>query len=680
MNRFRAVILLVISCVCSQPDASIRNPVSAQAAETAGAKTVGFFPPDEPIPVAASLHGGQIGRSVDDYSIHDTIPRGTADVFGNGPYDLFMAPNRLFPFQGFDDEGTPYYRKPLTIRGESVHDVISGSNSAIYGIKASGKKVLVSRFSKERRAFEQCATSDDLDIPGSLGSGLAAYVDPVGRLHVYSTVAGQSEYRPPGDHHAATFIPYDGAGFWRGKIPRKILVHACFSSLDLDKIESVARIGKGPGQFLFSVRTITVVNLGAQRPLALVTTEKQSVLRYFAIDESTGSLGPKQFVNNQQRVALRHPAINPSAKAIPDSKTGLSNLIVGEGGRTWFYRFSGKFAEDGSPIYLAPPKPVLAQDAPLTLANLPVISPGDLNGDGLIDLIAGNNAGDLLFVKNVGKSGRPEFDNPVRVSVGGSPLDIKAGYRGSIQGPGEAMWGYTCPTLCDWDRDGRLDVILNSIMGDYLFLRGLPSDNGPAFSEPRRMYCDGLQLHLAWRCQPAITDWGTEGPLCMIALDEQNLLRRFWQVDSQNVERGELLRLQDGSPITANVDEAAGQTGRAKLVAHDWDADGDIDLLIGTSRGLSFPASKTAYLPSHYGLTRKASVLMLRNVGTNTEPIFDYVKQVEFNGERIKLGIHSCSPAPVDLGRGVIDLLVGEEAGTIRYYPGESLTVSGPGE
>ena len=669
-----------MTCVCFQPDAFAGNPASAQAAEVAAAKAVGFFPPDEPIPVAASVHGGQIGRSMDDHAIHDTIPLGTADVFGNGPRDLFMVPDRLYPFDKFDDQGTPLYGKPLTIRGETVHDVITGPNGAIYGIKAAGKKVLLCKFNKQKLAFEQCARSDDLEIPGSLGSGLAAYVDPSGRLHVYSTIAGQSEYRPPGDHHSASFIPYDGAGFWRGKIPRKILVHACFSSLDLDRIESVGRVGEGPGQFLFSVRSMTIVNLGARRPPALVTTEKQSVLRYFTIDESTGALGPKQFVNNEQHVALRHPAINPSAKAIPDPKTGLSNLIVGEGGRTWFYRFSGKFAKDGSPIYLAPPKPVLAKDAPLTLANLPVISPGDLDGDGLVDLIAGNNAGDLLFVKNIGKSGRPEFANPVRVPVGGRPLDIKAGYRGSIQGPGEAMWGYTCPTLCDWDGDGRLDVILNSIMADYLFLKGLPSDSGPAFSEPRRMYCDGLQLHLAWRCQPAVTDWGTEGRLCIIALDEQNLLRRFWRVDSQNVERGELLRLQDGSPITANVDEAAGQTGRAKLVAHDWDADGDVDLLIGTSRGLSFPASKTTYLPSHYGFARKASVLLLRNVGSNREPVFDYVKQVEFNGERIKLGIHSCSPAPVDLGRGVIDLLVGEEAGTIRYYPRESLSVSGPGE
>ena len=101
---------------------------------------------------------------------------------------------------------------------------------------------------------------------------------------------------------------------------------------------------------------------------------------------------------------------------------------------------------------------------------------------------------------------------------------------------------------------------------------------------------------------------------------------------------------------------------------------------MGTSRGLSIPASQTAWLPSHYGPDRKASVLLLRNVGTNGDPVFDYVKQIAIKGERIKLGVHSCSPAPVDLGRGVVDLLVGEEAGSIRYYPREALSVIGVGE
>ena len=73
-------------------------------------------------------------------------------------------------------------------------------------------------------------------------------------------------------------------------------------------------------------------------------------------------------------------------------------------------------------------------------------------------------------------------------------------------------------------------------------------------------------------------------------------------------------------------------------------------------------------------------MLLLRNAGSNQEPVFEYVRLIEFEGERISLGIHLCSPAFFDIGRGVKDLLIGEELGSIIYYPRESLTVSPPAE
>ncbi|MCA9016510.1 MAG: VCBS repeat-containing protein, partial [Planctomycetaceae bacterium] len=568
------------------------------------------------------------------------------------------------------------YGKPLKLKGPPLNGtVFTGPDKNTYALFGAGKRFRLCKFNRSQNEFQQQALSKELNLPGGTGRALAVFIDSRGKFNVYFSISDQKNYRPPGDHHAASYIPYDGAGFWRGNIIRRILYHAKFDSLNLEKMESVERVGQGPGEFLFNLGGMTVTHLGQGQSPALVTSEKLGVIRCFEIDRATGKLSPPKYVNNEQHVALRHPVINSSIAAIPDPETGLSNLLVGDTGRIWFYRFSGDFARNGSPVYQTP-QPVMREEAHLCLGELPVISAGDVDNDGLTDFITGNDAGQLLFVKNIGNKHHPEFDHPVPVLVGGKPLNIKAGYRGSIQGPGEGMWGYTCPTLYDWNGDGLLDVVLNSIMGDYLVLLQKPSTTRPVFSEPKYIYCDGLQMHLAWRTQPAITNWGTPDRICLIALDENNLLRQFWRVDDQNVARGALLKLADGSPITANIDEAAGQTGRAKIVAHDWDQDGNIDLLIGASRGLSFPASRTTYLPSGYLLERKASVLFLRNIGSNSQPVFDYIKQLDFNGKRIGLGIHSCSPAPVDLGRGAIDLFVGTENGTVHYYPRESLSIS----
>ena len=634
------------------------------------------FTPGRSIGLPPGTQYGQIGQvhGLRLYAI------GTADVFGHGPYDLFMGVSGLFPFVDFDEAGVPRYGRQIVLPGDpNIDALVTGRDGTIYGITAAGKELHVLTFNRENLTFTRLATSQRLDLPRGMSGRIGVWLDTNDRLHVYFAVSDGNALRNDQNHHAATYLPYDGAGFWRGNIPRLSLYHAAFDSIRMGSLMRLARASDGPGEFLFSMEGMAVLDLGPDHPPGLAVSDKLSTLRYFPLDPQTGAPGRMQFIDSPQGVALRHPVIGANLKAIPDPQTGLSNLIVCDTCRAWHYRFSGEWTPDGGPIFLGP-KPVAGEGVHLTLGSLCVISPGDMDRDGLIDLMVGNDAGHLLFVRNVGTPQAAAFDLPVAPPVGGKPLDIKAGYSGSVQGPQEAMWGYTCPTVYDWNGDGLPDVILNSITSNYQLLLHEPSADGLAFAEPRLMYCDGLQLKLAWRSQPGITDWGLGGRLCMIALDEQNLLRMFWRMDDENVERGELLRLQDDSPITANVDEFAGQVGRSDIVPYDWDSDGAIDLMIGASRGQSFPASKTTYYPSAFSETRAASLLLLRNAGSNEDPVFEYVRLIEFDGERISLGIHLCSPAFFDIGRGVKDLLIGEELGSIIYYPRESLTVSPPAE
>jgi hypothetical protein len=658
-----SIVLLALSGIV-QAQAE-KHRVGAGDAVFSPGRSIGL-PPGKEFGQIGQLHGLRL------YAI------GTADVFGHGPNDLFMGVSGLFPFVGFDEAGVPRYGQRIVLPGDpEVDALVTGKDGTIYGITAAGKELHVSTFNREKLTFERLATSPKLDLPRGMSGGIGAWLDARDRLHVYFAVPDGNGLRNDPNHHAATYLPYDGAGFWRGNIPRLAMHHAAFNSVRMETLTRLARASEGPGELLFSIGGMAVLNLGVDHPPGLAVSDQLSTFRYFPLDPETGAPGPMQFVDTPQGVALRHPVILANLKAIPDPQTGLSNLIVCDTCRAWHYRFSGKWTADGGPIFLGP-RPVAGKGVHLTLGSLCVISPGDMDRDGLIDLMVGNDAGHLLFVRNVGTRQAAAFDLPVAPPVGGKPLDIKAGYSGSVQGPQEAMWGYTCPTVHDWNGDGLPDVILNSITANYQVLLQEPSSDGLKFAEPRLMYCDGLQLRLAWRSQPGITDWGLGGRLCMIALDEQNLLRMFWRMDDENMERGELLRLQDGSPITANVDEFAGQVGRSDIVPYDWDDDGVLDLMIGASRGQSFPASKTTYYPSEFGPTRAASLLLLRNAGTNRKPVFEYVRLIEFQGERISLGIHLCSPAFFDIGRGVKDLLIGEELGSIIYYPRESLSVAPP--
>jgi len=603
-------------------------------------------------------------------------PLGAADVFGNGPYDLFTRGRKVYPFVGFTESGAPRFARPRDVKGpiNNAH-VFTLADGAIVAVEASGKKLRAMRFDRDTLTFT-VAGEQELPLENSIKGKPAACLDERGRLHVFFSTAGPAVEYHSGNSHAHDYIPYDGKGTWRGGIPRDRFFHAAFDGFEMKRTIACNRVGPAEGLFLFGKPGLTVANLGPGRERAVITTEKQCLMRLFALS-GNGTLADPVFVNNTRHVALRHDVINANAQAYPDPKTGLSNLIVSDTGRVWFYPFTGEFSPNGSPIY-GDAQPVIVEGGTIGLGDLPVISPGDIDGDGLTDLLVGNDAGHVLWLRNVGTPQRAAFADAKHVNAGGGIVNIKGGYNGSLQGPGEAMWGYTCPTLHDWNGDGKPDIILNSIRADYLVLLQEESENGqPRFTEPRPIYCDGIDLHLAWRSQPAITDWGKPGGrLAMIALDETNRLRLFWRIDDQNVERGELLKLTTGQPILAN-DEGAGQTGRAKLVATDFDGDGAIDLLVGCSRGLSFPRAggKGGY-PDSFGATRAATVLLLRNAGTNDRPVFEHAKLVLSGGEMVRLGVHSCSPAMIDLGGGKPDLLVAEENGSLRRFPRASLSLS----
>ena len=76
---------------------------------------------------------------------------------------------------------------------------------------------------------------------------------------------------------------------------------------------------------------------------------------------------------------------------------------------------------------------------------------GDVTGDRKKDLVVGNTDGRLLLYENMGVDEDPEFHGFVDVTSDGLPIDLPS--------------SRSRPSLCNWNDDGRIDVLIGSSDG-----------------------------------------------------------------------------------------------------------------------------------------------------------------------------------------------------------------------
>lgn len=361
--------------------------------------------------------------------------------------------------------------------------------------------------------------------------------------------------------------------------------------------------------------------------------------------------------------------------AVDFDDDGDPDLVVGdEDGRVAFIENTGKVA-DGLPQFLAPRYfRQYADDVKFGALSSPVSV--DWDGDGRDDLIAGNSAGNVGFIRNLG--GTPlRWAPPVLLSAGGKPIHEQAGTNGSIQGPNEAKWGYTNVGVGDWDGDGLPDLITNGVWGRVLYFRNIGTRTQPslAAAEPIEVAWQGQrqwpqwnwwaprgnELVTQWRTTPCIIDWNRDGLNDLVTLDYEGYLvcferqrdasgkrillppRRIFHgatisaFDSHGKPRNDqpgLLRLNDADA------KSPGRAGRRTFCFGDWDGDGVLDLIVNSQPGAS----------------------LLRGVGRTTDGLWSFAYAGPLH-QQVLAG-HSTTPTLVDWDRdGIHDLLIAAEDG-----------------
>lgn len=347
---------------------------------------------------------------------------------------------------------------------------------------------------------------------------------------------------------------------------------------------------------------------------------------------------------------------------------GRVDVVVGaEGGRVHVLRNSGEVAE-GTPLFQEP-RLVRGEAGVIHGGAMPVPAAHDWSGDGRLDLVAGNTEGELLFYRNTGTAEEPAFGEGVRLRAGGEPVRVDAP-GGSLQGPSELKFGYTCPTVAEWNGDGRPHVLMSDVHGRHLLLKGA-GGSPPELGTPRPLTFQGSPLITVWRVRPAVVSWRDDGALSYVCLDEDGILSSYRRESEDGLGAKEPLLFQEGTPVRFTEDFGGGR-GRIKLCLCKWTGDGRYHLVYGTHNRASVPPGPGG-APRHS--TGQAGVFLLENVGTNEAPRFAPPRPLLFKGEPIALGMHSCAPEAVSWTGGTgLDLLVGAEDGTLLWFRREDLS------
>lgn len=617
---------------------------------------------------------------------NQNVAVGAAYVFGGARPDLFIRGQSharamyLFKYLRDDPQGAPVFAPGLPVVSpyEDRDFIFQTKDGTVHIFGIDKGEVGHATFDKAKSAFVE---SGRIVLPPELkgAQNLAVFVNDDGTFDLAFDLGGESFPDRITDKNPSStdFRPYDAAGVSTLGGSYRYLMGASMPGL-AGPIGDVRQISPTKRDVYMAMVNLAALSFGpAHRGTA--TGSRMGNFSYYPGSTPTGlPPAPHLLLAGADGIALRSPNISPSIVAYP-RKDGVTDFVSGGEYGVLLYKFTGQFLPNGAPTFEKPIS-IMQEGADLYVGALPTLSVVDWDGDGVTDIVAGNASGMILFLKNAGTNDAPNFLPGVKIQADGRDIQHQAGYSGSIQGLNEARWGYIGPNAIDWNGDGLPDLVVSDITGNYTVYINRGTKGSPKLEAMHPIYCDGLDLHGMWRCRPGVAQIG--GRTALLTVDGEDRFHLYWRIDDYNVEDGGVLKLADGSPITASIDPGGG-TGRVKFDFFDANADGLPDLVIGTGRRSAIPNQKDGYPLPVLGTKALGTPLFMKNLGMKDGlPVFAVPQP--FSHSSIGLvqpgGGHETGAVGTTLGGGKFNLLVANQSGHLFLLRGPDLRLLSPAE
>ncbi len=250
----------------------------------------------------------------------------------------------------------------------------------------------------------------------------------------------------------------------------------------------------------------------------------------------------------------------------------------------------------------------------------------DIDGDGDLDLVVGENDGTLKYYQNTGTTSNPAYE----VKTGDSnPFNgIDVGYSSK-------------PTLADIDGDGDLDLVVGENDGTLKYYQNTGTTSNPAYEAKTGGSNPFNGIDVGLYSKPTLADIDGDGDLDLV-VGESNGTLKYYQNTGTTSNPAYEAKTGDDNPFNG-ID--AGYSSSPILV--DIDGDGDLDLVVGEFHG---------------------TLKYYQNTGTTSNPAYE-VKTGDsnpFNGIDV---VYYSTPVLADIdGDGDLDLVVGGQSGKLKYY------------